>query len=74
MAKACEWSGKLSYPVYVVHIPMIFLSAASFDGTCRARILATTVLSIAVAYAIHRTVEPWGRTLIEGLRSRAPTA
>jgi hypothetical protein len=33
-------------------------------------IVAATIVSIAVAYALHRTVEPWGGTLIGRIAPR----
>lgn len=73
------WFGDISYPLYLVHLPLAWISLAWMGrngwGMLTSGIVSGVVV-IAVAWVIHRTVETpsrlWGKSVINKLR-RYPT-
>lgn len=59
----CDWSGRLSYPLYITHASVIVLVRAALHDTPAAFPLALAA-SFLVALAAHRSFEPLGRRLI----------
>lgn len=51
-----QWLGKVSYSLYLVHLPIILVVAA-IGANLVASIVMATALSLATAYGFHRVVE-----------------
>ena len=69
LAKAAAIAGALSYPLYVVHMMVAQVTLSLPLGVAIA-----AAASIALAWAIHRSVEPMGRRLVLRLAERRPAA
>ena len=82
-ARACDLLGRLSYPLYVCHYPLndayfqheagraeLYLGAAAHPLA----IAAITVLTLALAWFAHKTVEPGGKRLMGRVLPRRAAA
>lgn len=58
--------GKISFSLYLFHVPIMFLARLTFDGLMPepALIVATLFVAVAGAWFIHETIEAPGRRLL----------
>lgn len=70
VAKVCEWSGKLSYPLYAIQLPAMMALWPAFESKALPFVATATIVTVILAYALHRTVERHGRTFIERISPR----
>jgi peptidoglycan/LPS O-acetylase OafA/YrhL len=61
LGRAALIAGALSYPLYALHAPVVILTRSA-----SAPLLALP-LALALAWAAHRTIEPAGRQLLNGI-------
>jgi peptidoglycan/LPS O-acetylase OafA/YrhL len=65
LAKACYWSGVLSYPLYAAHVPMIAVARCIHELTGWPTLPVAVVGTLLLVRLFHAVVEPHGKTLIE---------
>lgn len=68
VARVAAWSGALSYPVYVLHLPLLRFADVLWGGTWQ-RLFGMAVLIVAVAFLVLKLYdEPMRRWLSRGSR------
>jgi peptidoglycan/LPS O-acetylase OafA/YrhL len=68
LGRAAAILGALSYPLYVVHAQVVEVVGSLVTGP--ARTPAIWVLATALAWALHKSLEPMGRRLLSRLFAR----
>jgi peptidoglycan/LPS O-acetylase OafA/YrhL len=65
-AAPVRFLGKISFSLYLFHVPIMFLARLTFDGLMPepALIVATLFVAVAGAWFIHETIEAPGRRLL----------
>lgn len=74
LASCLEQLGALSYPVYVVHLPLLALAMMAAPFGSGLTLAFGAALIFGVALSAHLTIEPMGRQLILGGRGPARLA
>jgi peptidoglycan/LPS O-acetylase OafA/YrhL len=55
--KAARFFADISYPLYLFHIPVLVVFAGYFGDTSLTGLIAYYVISVLLAYALHRAIE-----------------
>jgi peptidoglycan/LPS O-acetylase OafA/YrhL len=71
LASSMEGLGALSYPIYVVHLPLLALAMVALPLGLGVTVAFGAILIFGVALAAHLTIEPMGRRMILGDRRLA---